>query len=127
MTDKEIVQKAIEKAGHNKYRLVYEKGFYILDFKEMRVYFSNDVGVGKVEEVNYHLYEIIFSHDFAKAFWGTSRKNWIRYFNGKWEDCFEHVQYLSSSPFVYPKWQYHLQQMVLQENPLKYLEKFLEE
>lgn len=45
----------------------------------------------------YSLLEIVFSHSFAKAFWHD-------------ED-----------------WQHHLQQMVLEENPLQYLAKFLDE
>jgi len=53
----------------------------------------------------------IFSHDFAKAFWG---------------DC-KDVKYLMNNPKRTPfyVWQYHLQQMVLEKEPLKYLEKFL--
>ena len=52
---------------------------------------------------------IIFTHDFAKAFWGES-------------------YYITSDEFEDNKgiaWQYHLQQMVIAEEPLKYLEKFL--
>jgi len=46
---------------------------------------------------------LIFSHDFAKAFWG---KGWHKHINKR-------------------EWQYHLQRMVIQEEPLKYLQKFL--
>ena len=51
---------------------------------------------------------IIFDHQFAKAFWGEKqvRNNGL----------------LISTQ---PAWQYHLQQLVLCEEPLKYLEKFL--
>lgn len=80
-------------------------------------------------------YRIIFSHDFAKAFWGEESickdgSNWEDYLKGclaggmskeeaeiDWEideDCFR-----------IPYWQYHLQRMVLDKEPLKYLEKFL--
>lgn len=52
-------------------------------------------------------YALIFSHSFAKAFWGE-----------------ETITYFEDSPKC---WQYHLQQMVLEEEPLKYIEKFLEE
>lgn len=44
------------------------------------------------------VYPIIFNHDFARAFWGEGK---------------------------YDGWQYHLQQMVLEEEPLKYIERFL--
>jgi hypothetical protein len=53
--------------------------------------------------------DIIFSHDFAKAFWGD--ENFGRM--GQYEPTLE-------------MWQYHLQQMVLEEEPLKYLAQFLE-
>jgi len=52
------------------------------------------------------VYAVIFSHKFAKAFWGEEEVN--VYF----------------AKFI-PAWQYHLQQMVLKENPLSYIEKFL--
>lgn len=47
---------------------------------------------------------IIFSHEFSKAFWGE------RFSKG----------YLVREE----GWKYHLQQMVLEKEPLKYLEKF---
>jgi len=46
---------------------------------------------------------MIFSHDFAKAFWGvevTGTRGWRA-------------------------WAYHLREMVIEEEPIKYLEKFL--
>jgi len=48
----------------------------------------------------------IFDHDFTKAFWGE----------GLVENANLIMQY---------QWQYHLQQMVISEEPLKYIEKFL--
>ncbi len=51
---------------------------------------------------------LIFSHDFAKAFWGEED-----YTDGKIVIC------------NHKAWQYHLQQMVLYEEPLNYLERFL--
>jgi hypothetical protein len=51
-------------------------------------------------------YNIIFSHKFAQAFWGNERKT-----KGKW--------------FIGEAWQMHLQQMVLEEQPLNYLNKFM--
>lgn len=49
-------------------------------------------------------FNTIFSHNFAKAFW----KGWEVY----------------AGPLP---WQHHLQMMVLEPEPLKYLEKFLKE
>ena len=47
-------------------------------------------------------YTMILSHDFAKAFWGEELNGW--------------------PPM---NWESHLQQMVITEEPLKYIEKFL--
>ena len=62
----------------------------------------------------------IFSHAFAKAFWGeeiTSIDPFGKYgFDGDCQTCLIRL----------PAWQYHLQQMVLEENPLEYLSKFLD-
>lgn len=49
--------------------------------------------------------DIIFSHSFAKAFWNK--------------------QGVHTASF--PSWKFHLQQMVLEEEPLRYLEGFLSE
>lgn len=57
--------------------------------------------------------QYIFTHDFAKAFWKPK----------KGEDEIVEIPGVTRSYFI-PRWQYHLQQMVLQENPIKYLEKF---
>jgi hypothetical protein len=54
---------------------------------------------------------IIFTHDFAKAFWGEN-------FSG------EEVVNMTFSGDL-KRWQYHLQQMILEEEPLQYLKQFL--
>lgn len=89
MTDSEILEQAIQKAKRN-------------GFKTNITSFTKSGIAGK------DYYSIIFSHDFAKAFWGG------------WCD-------MDTEPSqTMHHWQYHLQQMVLCENPLKYLAKFLE-
>ena len=65
-------------------------------------------------------YAIIFDHEFAKAFWG--RKVIDNDFADE-EGC--------SDPYVCDlhcgeAWEYHLQRMVISDDPLKYLEKFLD-
>jgi len=68
-----------------------------------------------IDEIYTRPYEIlIYSNWFAKAFWGRdfdSLSQLIEETNGYGGDLL--------------RWQYHLQQMVLEEEPLKYLEKFL--
>ena len=90
------------------------------------------------------IFEFIFSHEFAKAFWSN---NFVCIFCGQSEyetkethtpDIHERttlcvncgVEAMDKNEFpeqgtMLRWWQYHLQQMVLEEEPLKYLEKFL--
>ena len=90
MTNEQILKKAIEKAVKGGYKwekpVAFTWGLY---------YCSPD------------WWRIIFSHDFAKAFWGEEKA-----VNGKGHG-------------IGKRWQYHLQQMVLESELLKYLEKFL--
>lgn len=51
---------------------------------------------------------IIFNHDFAKALWGECT-TWVRSKSGR-------VTHLPLDG-----WQYHLQQMVIADDPIKYL------
>ncbi len=67
---------------------------------------------------------MIFSHEFAKAFWGEEVED------VRCSYCIE-VDYPSCSvckdevEVELAEWQYHLQKMVLCEEPLDYLKKFL--
>lgn len=61
----------------------------------------------------YNIYELIFSHDFAKAFWGEEMITSLS--AGKGEFSAEYI----------PEWQYHLQKMVISPDPIKYLAQFL--
>ena len=55
---------------------------------------------------------LIFSHDFAKAFWG----------NQHLRDC----PGCGDMPnYEWPLWEYHLQKMVIEEDPIQYLKQFL--
>lgn len=88
MTEFEIFKKSVYKAFNNGYL-----GSSI-NLKEVNWY-----RIGHNE-----IMAIIFSHDFAKAFWSEERMENLPHFD---------------------KWAWHLQQMVLEEHPLKYLEDFL--
>jgi len=82
MTDKEILQKAIDKANNS----------------------SDEFFPASA------IYNIIFSHSFAKAFWGT--EDVIHDFG--WGNVVEAEN-----------WEIELMIMVREKEPLKYLEKFL--
>lgn len=99
MTNEEILKKALLKATYNG--------------MPASISAMNKTMNELIEEDTY--YSLIFSHSFAKAFWG------------------EELLYVDDDPGTgeYPKtygpiaWQFHLQQMVLEEDPIKYLEKFI--
>ena len=68
-----------------------------------------------------HPFSIIFSHSFAKSFFGEREyPSWL-------SDSIDPKAECSIEELPNKGWQYHLQQMVLEEEPLKYLERFLEE
>lgn len=91
MTNLEILTKAIEKANKN--------GLYWTINPKMWLY-------------SQAYYDIIFDHEFAKAFWGNKHQ----YYEGeRADDMINNKQ----------EWQFHQQQMILEKEPLKYLEKFL--
>jgi len=97
----EILTKAIERAIDNGYAPEnwhkHIKGKYqvlVCEFGMIKLYmrFGNNSGD---EMVNYYdSYRVIFSHEFAKAFWEKG-------------------------------WQHHLANMVLEEDPILYLSKFI--
>ncbi len=104
MKNRKILQEAVFKAQENNY--ILPSAGIAWDLFEGRNEIDPTI-------INY----IIFSQDFAKAFWGETTREYTEWqikneFNGL---------YLGSA------WQYHLQQMVVlpDNEKLKYLEKFL--
>lgn len=95
----DVLKKAIEKAVENGYRpaghevksVQYDGGLFV---------FLKEGGYAGLNPT-----EVIFSHEFAKAFFGETPAHQV---NGK-------KSY----------WQFHLQQLVLEQDPLEYLEKYL--
>ena len=120
MTNEQILKKAIEKAVKGGYP---KDPFHLYDDKLIR---TTLLGTRTY-------YADIFSHSFAKAFWGEellrwgqTREEYIKEALGKhlyskhsWAGEF----WDREDKMV--AWAFHLQQMVLEEEPLKYLERFL--
>ena len=109
MTNEQILKKAIEKAIKN--------GWKHQDIQEedcSKLYIENKM-------VNC----IIFSHYFAKAIWGEEIIETYGWDKGNHDDNRERELKFFCYTYKKPAWQYHLQQMVLKEEPLKYLEKFI--
>lgn len=114
MDNKEILEKAIQKAidggwANGKKLQARIRGFEWYEF-------GDESGWQEYEDRVTHK-DFIFNHDFAKALWGDSWK----------EDCktcgFTHYMYdkdqyddEQADPYIY-----HLQQMVIAEDPIKYL------
>ena len=92
MTNENILKKAIEKIIKNGW-----KGYW-----EGMPEAGLPCEAHSMESEETCVYTIIFSHDFAKAFWGEE---------------------VTGYPPQY--WEKHLQEMVLEEEPLLYLKKFL--
>lgn len=55
--------------------------------------------------------EIVFRHDFAKALWGNDPQRLM--------DQYEPLE--ESGQIMLDNWEYHLQQMVISEDPIMYL------
>lgn len=129
MTNKEILKKVIEKAVENEYILPK----WIYNPKSIE-----HIG-SAILRCNY-LEKLIFSHDFAKAFWGKRGKKLIRYYEAYMDNDLKETiskkQYDEENPqsgFHFGKeykilnkgWQHYLQQMILEKEPLKYLAKYI--
>jgi len=106
MTDKEILQKAIEKAERNGFDVFH---WYVYKNDGPVAMPSKEMILSRIHRNKYY-YLLIFNHDFAKAFWKNYEIT---------ETDFKNI------PNLIRAWQFHLKQMVIEHEPLKYLEKFL--
>jgi len=112
MTNEKILTKAIGKALKNGWEIPerFDTPWEVVELGDESVILEYGDSFVMLE---LSMPEIVFSHDFAKAFFGfRDSKSISSYYDGsgkKLED-----------------WEYHLQQMVLCENPLQYLQKFME-
>ena len=89
MKNNQILTKAIKKAIKN--------GLYWKDgYDEVELMFENP-------------YELIFSHDFAKAFWKNTN----------------HMGETGRGPDFSNGWEFHLRQAVVHEDPLQYIKDYL--
>ncbi len=118
MNDREILSNAIDKAIANGFKFRFYDKDFILD---------------NLEDDNLPIescYIIIFSHSFAKAFWGDEKyvnKELIEMDKEEFYNDYDDNATLDGNYFyqILSTWEYHLQQMVLEEEPIKYLEKYL--
>lgn len=112
MTDREILEKVIDKLDNS--GIGYSLKKWWKDQKRIDEVTKGEDGLD--EEYRLRRYYFIFSHEFAKAFWGMDKDSWF-------ESDQDKEKYEQKSEGR--GYRYHLQQMVLEENPLNYLEKFI--
>ena len=105
MTNKEIINTAFEKAEKNGWKNCPPT----LCISEYEEYSSAEQWA----------FMFIFSHDFAIAFWGEKRLQTHLYVP---EEAGMFGLSVTKSMCA---WMFHLQEMVLEKEPLKYIEKFL--
>lgn len=123
MEDKEILYKAFK---------IAESGGY------KNVNFNHPMSIEQSDNIikYYWIRAFIFDHGFAKAFWGEEEvDDYGRNLNVAWGELWKNEgQHMDKDDFendfgfdIETKiaWRYHLEKMVLCEEPLKYLEKFL--
>lgn len=127
MTNKEILEKAIQRA--------IDGGWYVKGGKVTEMHLipnggrgiwsqiytwqrETDSSLGTGTHIVGGLYDFIFNHDFAKALWGELT------FNMECRVChFIHELY-DEHQFgleIDQPWKFHLQQMVIADDPIKYL------
>lgn len=123
MTNETILKKAIEKALSNGWDMFgmidkqLDEWWIVDDVLCIRYYAESFLE-------HYSVSDIVFNHDFAKAFFGEGKV--IIKFIDTWEKDAEGSHRLHARvDGEQEAWRCHLQRMVLQENPLSYLEKFL--
>jgi hypothetical protein len=117
MTNKEILKKAIEKAVKNGWNPIP----YIPEHT------PGATGDQLIKLLAFNYYKFIFSHSFAKAFWGEEEIKYLPLNFVKAVDAEEIAKNFLLLNLKSPAWEYHLKQMVLEEDPIKYLEQFLKE
>ena len=126
MTNSEIMEKVI-----GKLMPIYINGKKMVDFMvayEDRIQFTE---TNWEEYYAYSFYDVIFSHDFARKFWGEKKvckicgepKNEI---GVSCNECLTYVSEDEEEFYYIPEWQFRLTIMVLEEEPIKYLEGFLD-
>ncbi len=107
MTDNEILSKAIEKALNNNWDV------FVPLIPTYALELANPDKVIQAVRSKKSINDIIFNHSFAKAFWGE--KNYINGIRTNTGSIAGEVK----------MWQYHLKELVLYDNPLEYIAKFI--
>jgi hypothetical protein len=114
MTNQEILEKAIQKAGNNGWigKVLYENTGHSTWEEFVEEYIDS-----LLEQRTYMA--LMTEHHFAKALWGESSRMHRYRESPKVSDAYgAAAKYFNLRQ---ADWQYHLQQMVIAEDPIKYL------
>lgn len=109
MSEKEILEKAIRKAIADGWNAeIRGDSLYIGGFDNATASYHGSSFPGD--------YNVIFNHDFAKALWGD-KPMYYEVDSGDPETRWLYY----GSPVVDKAWRFHLQQMVIADDKIKYL------
>lgn len=111
MTKQEILKKAIAKAVKNGYKDLTEHTVAPSLDKEWKEKYLIKSG---------HYMQIIFDLKFAKNFWAGEKCTCVPDYDEEM-NCY----HKPNCKMTTPDWRCHLQTMVREENPIKYLEQFI--
>lgn len=131
MTNQEILEKAITQAAGNGWDRFGWEFFKPDELKKGLRAGASDIGAwanddSGQEPIWFPAEEIIYDHDFAKAFWGKGTNEHY------WEDGGqEHLAFGGKLMYPYDEgagislvvedWKWHIQQQVISDDPIKYL------
>ena len=120
MSNQEILEKAIQKAVAGGWKPLPSSIPIAIDQWRGQSMVKVTVLFGSRNETAWvrELEGIIFNHDFAKALWGDEEGDYIAPVYVKRQEDFEHDH---TDSYHGPAWKHHLMQMVIADDPIKYL------
>lgn len=121
MTNKEILEQVIKKAVKNGYdgnQLIVQGDYKVIVEQAAQIFYERLwIDCGKWFSVE----EFIFSHHFAKAFWGTKEQG--QGVNRRTIDTHYHTGFGKSKEISY--WEWNLANLAIVKDRLEYLSRFL--
>lgn len=115
MTKEQILLSAIKKAEQNGYDSLYDIDFGNFIREKGYVWeYGEDKWRNRNQDI--HINEILFDHEFAKAFWEEGESDC---------DCDGYKTCYIDCASMNSGWEYHLQKLAISEDRIQYLKEFL--